>query len=215
MVKSGECFSTFCIGILMPRVSFLKQRRTCTLKKYANGSWPSINLWGVGSKTCSSSEHKSEKNLRAFWPSIHSNATNTWTLGLLGLQEETAMALHLSYDQWDPCGEGEQLQVPRCKHLRGPDLDYTHSNTGQESQAKTVPSATAEEIQGLTSNPENFLFRGHRKCIDSVHLSVVWKLIKSGLQSSTESRVLSWVHLRVCSPLSAGHLPQTLQKQSC
>ncbi len=37
----------------------------------------------------------------------------------------------------------------------------------------TVPSATAEEIQGLTSYPENFLFRGHRKCIDSVHLSVV------------------------------------------
>ncbi len=89
------------------------------------------------------------------------------------LQEETAAALHSSYDQRDPCGEGEQLQVPRCKHLRGPDLDCTHSNTGQESQAKTVPSVTAEEIQGLTSNPENFLFRGHRKCIDSVHLSVV------------------------------------------
>ncbi len=29
-----------------------------------------------------------------------------------------------------PCGESKQLQVPRCKHLRGPDLDYTHSNTG-------------------------------------------------------------------------------------
>ncbi len=85
-----------------------------------------------------------------------------------GLQEETAAALHSSYDQWDPCGEGEELQVPRCKHLRGPDMDYTHSNTGQESQAKTLPSATTEEIQGLTSNPENFLFRGHRKCIDSV-----------------------------------------------
>ncbi len=54
------------------------------------------------------------------------------------LQEETAAALHPSYDQWDPCGEGEQLQVPRCKHLRGPDLDCTHPNTGQESQAKTV-----------------------------------------------------------------------------
>ncbi len=53
-------------------------------------------------------------------------------------------------------------------------MDYTHSNTGQESQAKTVPSVTAEEIQGLTSYPENFLLRGHRKCIDSVHLSVVW-----------------------------------------
>ncbi len=78
------------------------------------------------------------------------------------LQEETAVALHPFYDQWDPCGEGEQLRVPRCKHLRGPDLDCTHSNTGQESQAKTVPSATAEEIQGLTSYPENFLFRGHR-----------------------------------------------------
>ncbi len=38
-------------------------------------------------------------------------------------------------------------------------MDYTHSNTGQESQAKTVTSATAEEIQGLTSNPENFLYR--------------------------------------------------------
>ncbi len=132
-----------------------------------------------------------------------------------GLQEETAAALHASYDQWDPCGEGEQLQVPRCKHLRGPDMDYTHSDSGQESQAKTLPSAKAEEIQGLTSNPENFLFRGHRKCTDSVHLSVVWKRLQSGLQSSTESRALSWAHLRVCSSLSAGHLPQTLQKQSC
>ncbi len=87
--------------------------------------------------------------------------------------QASSWCCHSSYDQRDPCGEGEQLQVPRCKHLRGPDLDCTHSNTGQESQAKTVPSATAEEIQGLTSNPENFLFRGHRKCIDSVHLSVV------------------------------------------
>ncbi len=47
-----------------------------------------------------------------------------------GLQKETAAALHSSYDQRDPCGEGEQLQVPRCKHLRGPDMDYTHSNSG-------------------------------------------------------------------------------------
>ncbi len=67
------------------------------------------------------------------------------------LQEETAAALH-SYDQRDPCGEGKQLQVPRCKHLRGPDMDCTHPNTDQESQAKTVPSATAEEIQGLTAS---------------------------------------------------------------
>ncbi len=30
-------------------------------------------------------------------------------------------------------------------------MDCTHLNTGQESQAKTVPSVTAEEIQGLLS----------------------------------------------------------------
>ncbi len=46
------------------------------------------------------------------------------------------------------------------------DLTWTtHIQTGLESQAKTLPSATAEKIQGLTSNPENFQFRGHRKCI--------------------------------------------------
>ncbi len=92
---------------------------------------------------------------------------------LQGIKPHVVNHVYSSYDQRDPCGEGEQLQVPRCKHLRGPDLDYTHSNTGQESQTKTVPSATAEEIQGLTSYPENFLFRGHRKRTDSVHLSVV------------------------------------------
>ncbi len=71
-----------------------------------------------------------------------------------------AAALYSSYDQWDPCGEGEQLQVP------------------------SVPSATAEEIQGLNSYAENFLFRGHRKFTDSVHLSVAF-------QSSAESLALS------------------------
>ncbi len=68
-------------------------------------------------------------------------------------------------------------RVSRFKYLGvniSEDLTWTaHIQT----QVKKVPSATAEEIQGLTSNPENFLFRGHRKCIDShvsVHLSVVW-----------------------------------------
>ncbi len=102
--------------------------------------------------------------------SLSLNVSKTKEL-IVDFRKRQNLHLHSSYDQWDPCGEGEQLQVPRCKHLRGHDLDCTHSNTGQESQAKTVPSATAEEIQGLTSNPENFLFRGHRKCTDSVHLS--------------------------------------------
>ncbi len=73
----------------------------------------------------------------------------------------------------------------------GPDLDCKHSDSGQESQAKTVSSTTAEKIQGLTSTPENFLFRGHRKCIDSLHLSVVLKRLQSGLQSSAECCALS------------------------
>ncbi len=45
-------------------------------------------------------------------------------------------------------------------------MDCTHPSTGQESQAKTLPSATAEEMQGLTSNPENFLFKGPRLYYD-------------------------------------------------
>ncbi len=156
------------------------------------------------------------------WRDLHHGARTTvslWTWAKLKswlwTSERDTCCPTLLCDQRDPCGESKQLQVPRCKHLRGPDLDYTHPNTGQESQAKTVPSATAEEIQGLTNNPENFLCRDHRKCIDSVLLSVVWKQLQPRLQSLAESCALSWAYLWVCSPLSAGHLPQTLQKQSC
>ncbi len=73
------------------------------------------------------------------------------------------------------------------------DLTWTaHIQTQvKKARQKNVPSATAEEIQGLTSNPENVLFRGHRKCINSVHLSVVWKRFQTGLQSPAESCALS------------------------
>ncbi len=55
------------------------------------------------------------------------------------------------------------------------DLTWTaHIQTQVKKARQRLPSATAEEIQGLTSNPENFLFRGQRKCTYSVHLSVVW-----------------------------------------
>ncbi len=76
-------------------------------------------------------------------------------------------------------------------------MDYTHSNSGQESQAKTVPSATAEEIQGLTSYPENFLFRGHRKCIDSV-----WY----GNSSNQDCKALQRV-MRLAERISGSALP--------
>ncbi len=39
--------------------------------------------------------------------------------------------------------------------------------------------------------------------------------LQSRLQSSAESRALSWAHLWVCPPSLQEHLPQTLQKQSC
>ncbi len=89
------------------------------------------------------------------------------------------------------------------------DLTWTtHIQTQiKKARQKTVPSATAEEIQGLSNNPENFLFWDHRKCIDSVHLSVVWKQLQPRLQGLAESCALSWAYLWVCSPLSAGHLP--------
>ncbi len=131
-----------------------------------------------------------------------------------GLQKETPAALHSSYDQWDPCGESKQLQVPRHKHLRGPDLDYTHPNTGQESQAKTVPSATAEKIQGLTNNPENFLCRDHRSVLSQC--ISVWY----GNSSSQDCKALQRV-VRLAERISgsalpslAGHLPQTMQSRA-
>ncbi len=41
-------------------------------------------------------------------------------------------------------------------------------------------------------------------------LSVVWKQLRPRLQGLAESCALSWAYLWVGSPLSAGHLPQTL-----
>ncbi len=78
-------------------------------------------------------------------------------------------------------------------------MDYTHSNTGQESQAKTVSSATAEEIPGLTNNPENFLFRGHRKCTDCIS---VWH----GNGSNQDCKALQRV-VRLAERISGSALP--------
>ncbi len=41
---------------------------------------------------------------------------------IVDVRKRQQAALHSSYDQWDPCGEDEQLQEPWCKHLQGPDL---------------------------------------------------------------------------------------------
>ncbi len=52
-----------------------------------------------------------------------------------GLQKETTAALHSSYDQWDPCGEGEQLQVPRCVNI-SEDLTWTAHIQTQVKKAR-------------------------------------------------------------------------------
>ncbi len=95
-----------------------------------------------------------------------------------GLQKETPAALHSSYDQWDPCGESKQLQVPRRKHLRGPDLDYTTSKHRSRKPGKDCTICDSWENSGSHQQSWKLLCRDHRKCSVSVHLSVVWKQLQ-------------------------------------
>ncbi len=64
-----------------------------------------------------------------------------------GLQKETPAALHSSCDQRDPCGESKQLQVPRCKHLRGPDISPFHTE---------IPENTRVMCSGICSRIVRF-----------------------------------------------------------
>ncbi len=75
-------------------------------------------------------------------------------------------------------------------------MDYTHSNTGQESQTKTVPSATAEEVRGLTDYPGKCIFRDHRMCIS------VWY----GNNSNQDCKALQRV-VRLAERISGSALP--------
>lgn len=85
----------------------------------------------------------------------------------------------------------EWLQVPWSTHLCEPDPDSSHSSSSEQSQTTLVPTETAEEIQGLPRDPENFLYWGHRKFTYSVHLNVVQKLLNPGPQIAAESGALS------------------------
>ncbi len=80
-------------------------------------------------------------------------------------------------------------------------MDCTLPNIGQESQAKTVPYVTAEEIQGLTSYPENFLFRDHRKCTDTQCISVWY-----GNYSNQDCKAMHRV-VRLAERISGSALP--------
>ncbi len=52
-----------------------------------------------------------------------------------GLQKETPAALHSSYDQWDPCGESKQLQVPLGVNI-SEDLTWTTHIQTQVKKAR-------------------------------------------------------------------------------
>ncbi len=98
--------------------------------------------------------------------------------------------------------------------------DYLTWTTHIQTQVKKARQRLyhLQQLRKFRVSPailKTFYSVGHRKYFDSVHLSVVWTRFQSGLQSTAESCALSWAHFRVCSPLSLGHLPQTLQKQSC
>lgn len=64
---------------------------------------------------------------------------------------------HNSQDLWNPSGETTKLQVPWYPHLRGPDMDHTYLQPGEEGGAAPVPPQIAEEIQDLHSAAGNLL----------------------------------------------------------
>ncbi len=97
--------------------------------------------------------------------------------------------------KWNHLRETPAERVSSFKYLGvyiSEDLTWTtHIQTQVKKARQRLYHATAEEIQGLTNNPENVLFRDHRNCIDSVYFSVVWKRLQSRLQSPAESCALS------------------------
>ncbi len=78
-----------------------------------------------------------------------------------------------------PVERVKQLQVPSAVNI-SEDLTWTtHIQTQvKKARQRTVPSATAEEIRVSPTILKTFYAWDHRKCIDSVHLSVVWKQLQ-------------------------------------
>lgn len=65
-----------------------------------------------------------------------------------GLSKGTMEDIHSSYDQQEPAGKSEQLQVSRCTHQRGPAMDCSDFNIN-------VRHLTAREVTYLLSYPED------------------------------------------------------------
>ncbi len=123
-------------------------------------------------------------------------------------------ALHSSYDQRDPCGEGEQLQVPLVNISE--DLTWTAHIQTQVKKARQR-LYHLQQLRKFRVSPA-ILKTFYSGAIESVLTQCisVWYNNATNQDCKALQRVVRLAeHLRVCSPLSAGHLHQTLQKQSC
>ncbi len=102
----------------------------------------------------------------------------------------------LLYDQRTPV---ERVTASSTSLTSPTWLDCAHSQAQSRSQAKTVPSATAEN-SGSHTQSWKLSIQGHRKCIDSVHLSV---METSPIRTAKACRVmLSWAHLNLLLAIS-------------
>ncbi len=79
-------------------------------------------------------------------------------------------------------------------------MDCTHPNTGEESQAKTISSATAEEIQGLTAILKTF-YSGAIESVSTQCISVWY-----GNSSNQDCNALQRV-VRLAERISGSALP--------
>ncbi len=116
------------------------------------------------------------------WRDLHHGARTTVSLWTWAKTKELIVDFRKRQQQpytplmisGTPVERVSSFKYPRCKTSPRTWLGYTHSKPRWRKPGQRLYHLrTAEEIQGLTSYPENVLFRGHRKCSDSVHLSVV------------------------------------------
>ncbi len=93
------------------------------------------------------------------------------------------------------------------------DLTWTtHIQTQVKKARQRLYHLRQQEIQGLTNNPENFLFRDHRKCIDSECISVWYGNSSSQDKGKALQRV---VHLAERISGSALHSLQDIYLKRC
>ncbi len=114
-----------------------------------------------------------------------------------------------------PVERVSSFKYPRCKHLRGPDLDCTHSNTGQEARQRLYHLRQLRKFMVSPAILKTF-YSGAIESVLTQCISV-WYSNATNQDCKALQRVVRLAERISGSalPLSAGHLPQTLQRQSC